>query len=75
MFMHVTELLSMLGHNPDQVQWDHVKLGPNESDLFLVFRRLGFRNALCLAYEMTVDGVSVTFKLKSAARFDPTLVH
>lgn len=75
MRLNPIELLRGLGHDPDQVEWEHVKLPPTEPDLFLVFKRHGFRNVLCIAYELRVHGVSVTFSLKSMARFDPTLVH
>lgn len=73
--MRPTELLLMLGHDPAQVQWDLVPTGPAEPDLFLVFKRLGYRDFFCLAYEILVAGVTVTLKLKSVSRYDPFVLH
>lgn len=75
LIMSATELLHSLGHDPAQVRWDLVGTGPGKPDLFLVFKRLGYWDFFCLAYEILVAGVTVTLKLKSVGRYDMFVWH
>ena len=73
--MKVPELLQSLGHNPETSRWDHMEPGRYNPEMFLVFKRLGFRDYFCYAYEVKVDGVSVTYTLRSISRYDYATQH
>jgi len=69
------ELVRSLGHDPEQSQWLHLEPARLTPEMFLVFKRLGFRACYCYAYEVKMVGVAVTFTLKSVSWFNSTATH
>ena len=68
-------IVRSLGHDPETSQWLHIEPARYTPEMFLVFKRLGYRASYCYAYEVKLDGVTVSFILKSVARFDTTTTH
>ena len=73
--MEVPTVLLSLGHNPETAKWLYLERTRYTPEMFLVFKRLGFRDFFCYAYEVKVDGVSVTYTLKSISRYDNFTQH
>lgn len=68
-------LVRSLGHDPETSQWLHIEPNRYTPEMFLVFKRLGFRASYCYAYGVKLDGVTVSFTLSSVSKFDTTATH